>query len=53
MLKTLTQNNNTKSKTKRKAQQMSEQKMTIRKFLQDYIPNRNWADKSSNAEGLI
>ena len=27
---------------------MSNQKMSINKFLQDYIPNRNWEDKSSN-----
>lgn len=25
---------------------MSDQRMTIREFLQDYIPNRDWADKS-------
>ena len=27
---------------------MDKQKMTIRKFLQDYIPNRDWADKSTD-----
>lgn len=28
---------------------MSDQRMTIREFLQDYIPNRDWADKSDDA----